>query len=450
MAIHWAKLLYTSCYSEQIVSYLLIASSSIGIISTLCLHCLRLWKIRNMNKTKNTCIPFLKVKLISMYVFGLGYVFHCVLYAWKHSFEEDFCPENSNLGLAYNVLSIVYTFCLFIYFALFYKRKDRNTLFENVCSLGIVLANMCIWLDAIFSESSFLFKNRNDFDNSTTLKNVTSSSNRAVEVIEKTDSFLSPALIEFSLMAIDMLFAVDSDSDNNLLPDHFRANVSNDDKNNCVCTFFRVCSCLIILTLFTFTITIVLTTDTSADLVDYPGDFFVYVCFQFIMKLIMFILILTCLVVKCSSLTFNLNVSVFVLLVSCFGNVVYHTLYCFALDSEGRKPQSSFLILSWLDNIASLLLALGQTMFIIGTHLLSDCEYQACYLLGLFNLGLWASDSIGEERLPVFSITIFKAFEEIVWSIINKIILPLTIFYRFHTGLDFLEMYWKHAYSMDN
>lgn len=71
------------------------------------------------------------------------------------------------------------------------------------------------------------------------------------------------------------------------------------------------------------------------------------------------------------------------------------------------------------------------------------CVYFACSVLGVLNLGLWASDSIGKGRFPVFTISMYRAYKPEVWSFIVKIILTLTIFYRFHTGLDFLEFYWK-------
>lgn len=68
-----------------------------------------------------------------------------------------------------------------------------------------MVTNACIWLDAIFSESGKVF-----IDNNSTewiaIINSSSSSNRATEAIKMTDSFLSPAMIEFSLISIDLLF----------------------------------------------------------------------------------------------------------------------------------------------------------------------------------------------------------------------------------------------------
>lgn len=70
--------------------------------------------------------------------------------------------------------------------------------------------------------------------------------------------------------------------------------------------------------------------------------------------------------------------------------------------------------------------------------------YYVCCFLGIFNLGLWISDSIGELRFFVFSIIIYKVFSIKVWFVINKIVLFLIIFFCFYIVFDFLEYYWKY------
>lgn len=465
MAIHWAKLIYKDCHSEMIVFWLLVLVSALGIILVLFLTFLR---CRNKDYFIHTPgITFLKIKLVFMYIFGLGYLFHCGLYAWEHTFENK-CLGNNDLGLAYNILSIFYTFFIFVYFALFYERKDDNTFCENFASLFIIVTNACIWLDAIFSESGKVFDD--DITNSTestALINLTNSSNRATEAIKIADSFLSPALIEFSLISIDLLFTKTYGLSPEMHHQSDKTKYSKIVKKNWqvpLKSFFQIIFSLIAFALFAFTLVVVLTNDESSDLPKYPDDFKFYVYYQLVIKCLMFILITTCVIVECSRFTFQFNVSTFVLLVACFGNVVYHILYCFALDSSNNKPHTGPLIVSLVENSTGILLALLQSVFIIGTHMpkdyknLSDetrCQkckdwlhnnvvYYACCLLGILNLGLWISDSIGELRLPVFSITIYKAFSIKVWSVINKIVLPLTIFFRFHTAFDFLEYYWKH------
>lgn len=511
MAVNWAKLITDVCKSEKMVLLVLIVFISIGVVCVFGLLIFRICHKRSV-EIHTTQITFFRIKLISMYIFGLGFLFHCGLYIWKHA-TQNTC-DTSYLGIAYNSLSIIYTFNLFIYFALFYIRKDESSSLEGILSLGILLANLCIWLDTLFSESDFLFKNHNDSSHEHT---------RAIEAIEKTDPFLSPAIIEFSLMAINMLFTTTDDC-TDISTNMTNRVIQNESNNNrststdqhpspCSCSKQNCYACLglfvktagqVLIFLFSFalfaiTFTVLVTTDSSKNLIDYSDDFTVYVIIQFAMKFIMVVFIFMCICIAWTSFSFHFNVSAFVLLITCFGNVVYHVLYCFALHHENKINdtlsgnninQTSFnssksknedgtniaIYFSWSDNIISISLAGLQTMFLLGSHSLKTLEnkicfsaleknsccnpskeycttklkqflmYYACYILGVLNLGLWISDSIGEERLPVFSISIYRAFNVVVWSVINKIILPLTIFFRFHSGLHFLEISWKYKY----
>lgn len=71
------------------------------------------------------------------------------------------------------------------------------------------------------------------------------------------------------------------------------------------------------------------------------------------------------------------------------------------------------------------------------------------FFLGVLNLGLWVSDSIGEEWFLVFSYVLYKVYDMEVWFVINKIVLFLIIFFWFYFGLDFLEIYWKYKNSLN-
>lgn len=421
-----------------------------------------------------------------MYIFGLCFLFHCGLYIWKHATPNN-CEELGILGIVYNAISMFYIFSLFIYFALIYVRRNESSCLENFASLGILLANLCIWLDTFFSESEVLFNHHNDTSHNHT---------RAIEAIEKTDPFLSPAIIEFSLMAVNMLFT-NIDDLTDLPSNSTNTEIHNEStslKKDCI-IYIRLCSAvavqilffLLSFALFAVTFTVLLTTDSSKNFIDHPNDFVVYVSIQLSMKIFMAFFIIVCLCLAWTSISFHFNVSAFVLLIACFGNVVYHVVYCFALsqdnpytpienktnqalsNSSDSKNKSDAIIanidtgiiVSWVDNIVSILLAGLQTMFLLGSHSLTEltniccgCSlkrkhflmYYACSILGVLNLGLWISDSIGEERLPVLSIYIYKSFKLIVWLVISKIILPLTIFFRFHSGLHFLEISLKYKY----
>lgn len=492
MAVNWARLISDDCESEGIVLVVLLIFIIFGVICVWLLLALRI-HCKSSLVIHTTKISFLTRKLISMYLFGLGFLIHCGLYIWKHATPNN-CEELSILGIVYNAISMFYTFSLFIYFKLIYVRRNESSCLENFASLGILLANLCIWLDTFFSESDVLFNHHNDTSHNHT---------RAIEAIEKSDPFLSPAIIEFSLMAVNMLFTniddltdLPSYSTNTEIHNENNRNVDRTVKSTslkkdcviyCSAKAVQILFFLLSFALFAVTFIVLLTTDSSKNFIDHPNDFVVYVSIQLSMKIFMAFFIIVCLCLAWTSISFHFNVSAFVLLIACFGNVVYHVVYCFALsqdstytpiedktnqtlsNSSNSKNKSDAIIanidtgiiVSWVDNIVSILLAGLQTTFLLGSHSLTEltntccgCSlqskhflmYYACSILGVFNLGLWISDSIGEERLPVLSIHIYRSFKLIVWLVISKIILPLTIFFRFHSGLHFLEISWKYKY----
>ncbi|XP_061185786.1 uncharacterized protein LOC133193886 [Saccostrea echinata] len=282
------------------------------------LACSRSPRDQTTNEPRNKIkITFLDIKLYSMYAFGLCYFFHCGLYIWKH-FGSD-CP-NKWFGFVYNIIAMLYTFFLFLYFNGYHERHSDNSKPQNIFSVGILLANV-----------------------------------------------------------------------------------------------------------------------------------------------VMLLLILYCIIIVWTNMNYHFNVWCMVLLISCFGNVVNHMIYCFGLTvNKGQIEIPAYvLILSWFDNIISIILAFCETYYLLGTH--SHIKYTStnnfccketfskwydryvnyvCFLIGMINIGLWIGDSIGEGRIPVLSYPMYQAYDPQVWTIIVKLVLPLTIFFRFQTGLSFLEMYW--------
>lgn len=389
-------------------------------------------------------LPFLRIKLFALYFFGLCYIYHCSLFVWNHTIEET---NEHRLGIAYNICSILYVFTLFIYFSLFQNRKKENNNVEKFLTLLVLISNVSIWLDTFFSESDFLFRTPSENKTDCNALNLTHSHSKAEEVIEKIDPFLTPAMIEFSLMAIDMLFSME-DKNHNRCNDENKQNV----KNKKLCLIFRHLLLISSFVLFAITLAVVLNVFKEEDKV-----FEIYVSFQLALKCLLLILILGCIIPVFATLTFHFNVGEFVLIISCFGNIVYHTLYCFALSSSGQNGVN----VSWADNVISILIAGLQTYFILGIHsprnfndqqngcstirdyLNEPIVYFSCSLMSIINFGLWLSDSIGEERHPVFSRIMCEAYGKSTWTVINKLVLPLTIFFRFHTGLDFLKLYWE-------
>lgn len=88
MAVNWAKLISKKSKSELMVLWALFLCSLFGLICVVILIILRIIFERRVTG-KKIRITFLRIKLISMYVFGLGYLFHCGLYIWKHSSQLE-------------------------------------------------------------------------------------------------------------------------------------------------------------------------------------------------------------------------------------------------------------------------------------------------------------------------------------------------------------------------
>lgn len=440
------------CASELAVILSLMVPNVIGSTCLIYLICLAYNYPSLLHRTE--LFTFAKVKLISMYIFGIGFLFHTGLYIWKHTIQED-CPGNSLLDLFFDVLSMVYTCIVFVYFAWFYQRTHVSTVTECNAFVGIIAANLCIWLDAIVFELDFLEEDHPDVGNTSSI-----ISNKAIIAIEKTDTFLSPAMVEFSLLSIEMFFLQNDDNVHcsiNGNPETRNENADIDLKYHFVGKLFQLIFLVAIALLFAFTLVVVLTTDPFGDLLDHPEFFSVYVWIQLVMKFVMFLMIFICLIVEFKYLVFKFNASEYVLLAACVGNILYHVLFIIALCMDSKKNSSSSIIASILDNSFGIFLALFQTPFIIGIHshnpyenlqISHSCKkwvYYCCSLVGILNMGLWISDSIGEERLPVFSISMYRVYKPFMWSLINTIILPLTIFYRFQTGFDLLEFYWENT-----
>lgn len=483
MVVNWANLIYMEEDSDMMVLILLIIANSCGLLSILILiwrrlkHEIAIVNIDDMQRLENNekqdkayendneqgvetnerdvdvqhpqKITFWKIKLFSMYLFGFCYLFHCGLYAWKHNSESS---TNHRLGLSYNIITIFYVFSLFIYFAMFHAKPYKNDRIENVCTLLILVSNVSIWLDTLFSESDFLFERNIENLNESRAEKLTDLYPKAEEVIEKTDPYLSPAMIEFSLITIDMLFSKE---------DTYKRTGKNQTTKRQPIGFIKACGQYFIFLLsfafFAFTFSVVLLPfNTELN----ENTFITYVSIELVLKMFSLGLISICIIPVYKKLTYHLNVGAFILIITCFGNVLYHMFYCFALYSNADENDA----ISWVNNVVSIAVAGLQTYFILGIHscIVFDKSkmvniswkeknrmYYLCSLLSMINFGLWICDSLGEERFPVFSKILFEAYGQSVWSVINKLILPLTIFFRFHTGLDFLKLYWERSKHMD-
>lgn len=488
------------CKSELIIIIFFIVSNLLGILGFLRLIYLRC-KISSV-RIYTTEFTFSKFKLILLYIFGLGYMFHSGLYAWKHFDFQEECPGNSYFDFIYDISSILHTFFIFLYFALFHDRKLEQAVKKYYVLISIIVANLCIWFNAILFGSDFLYEKPPNSNSTSPMINITESSNIAVEAIEKADTFCLPAMVEFSLMAIDMLFTENGYTINGYSARKSRIiqetdkfeKVSNGNEINLT----KICHCVkkavqVVVSLaaflhFAFVFTIVLTTHSTDNILDHSHYFLVYLCFELVMKLSMLTLILIwfCKFCKCAGLIRKCTHSFVVLVCTpcgyvCYhkcarlirkctpslavlvfttcGNVSYHILYIVALSLDDRKYQPVPMTISLIVNGLSLLLAILQSFLIqvirsndficTSSQENQQCSqtnflYYTCFVLSVFNFALWASDSIGEDRRSILSVVYNWSYEQLGSSVIYTIFFPLTVFYRFQSGLDFLEFYWKN------
>ena len=459
MVVNWAKLIFEEDISNVMVLIVLITANSSGVLGLLSLACYRFYEWHKANLENESIlsrpnvkeITFLKVKLFSMILFGLCYIIHCVLYAWKHSMDNSL---NHQLGLAYNIITILYVVCLYIYFSTHQQKQSKNKCGYKILSLTLLIANVSIWLDTIFSESGYLFSSNIGQNNTSPMSN-SNSTTRAEEAIRKTDPYFLPATIEFSLITIDMLFYKKKE-----VP---RANGANEIKQKVpfIPLLLQVIVFMASFSLFVFTFIVLL---TDSDDKNYANDFITYVYIQLVLKLMIFALIVPCTILVFNSLRFHFNISAFVLIFPCFGNVIYHMFYLYSFFSKKGPRVKNSVPVSITDNSVSILIAFFQTLFLLGIdspnrtdsliidypgvygRLKDKFIHYSCSLLSIINIGLWVCESFGEGRHPVFSIEFYDAYDLPVWIIFNKLVLPLTIFFRFHSGLHFMKFYTELYY----
>lgn len=449
MVVHRTNSLNNKCTSELIIIMFFLLSNGLGSFGFLYLIYLRC-KISSV-KIYTKGFPFLKLKLILLYIFGVGYMFHSGLYVWKHTFPED-CSEYSWLNCIYEILSMLYIFIIFVYFALIYNRKFEPNIRKHYIVLTfIVTANVCIWLNAIAFESNFL---------NGQLANSTKPLNTAEVAIDKIDTFCSPAMVEFSLMVIDIMFtenhSVAYSSNWNL----YTSWDKNKPGKKILLMIVQIALSFLALAFFAFVFTVVLITKPTDELLDYPVHFSVYICFELIIKLIMLASVSVCFLIDRKNLKCKINASSAVLILTTICNVLYHIVYCVFLIRDGfKKPNAWCKGLSLIVNIVSIILAILQTRYIIGINSnyflcsrflklqkwpQTNFVYYASYVLAVFNLGLWICDSVGEDRSSVFNALHYWAHKNLVSSILYTAFFPITIFFRFQTGLEFLEFFWEH------
>lgn len=434
-----------------------------GIISVF-----SLMVVRAKNEWNKDCIAgqektFLRIKLISLFIFGVCYLLHCGLYVWKYFVTS----QNKSLGLANYFISLLHILFIIIYFAWFRERNDKIKCSETCLSVVLILFNTCTWLDALSTD--FLFNIQ--LNSTLPIQNATS---RVIDSLEKIDPLLSSAIIGFSLLTTSLLCRRTAD----ILPYSYLQlhNLSSTDdpaKDN-VCT--KLCKkytqtgfLLMSFGLFAFTFTELSIGESSADLVP-------YITAQFTVKLIILIQVfvicvcffckLKCICSSCEACRKPINIHkrlcnvwVVILIMTFFCNSLYHVLCCICIrDLKDIQTEDYVLV----DNIVDFIIALFQIFFILANYIYYDRTCENCpnvnkfvkwifnqgahilySLLCILNMGLWISDSIRDRRL------IYKTRNNNdFFTLFINILFFISIFFRFQISFEFLKLYLqKYEYA---
>lgn len=414
----------------------------LGIISYVCED-----SQEDIDGRENT---FLKLKLFSMYILGACYFLHCFFYLLKYVSNT----QNQCLGIANFIIAFFHILIYFVYFFAIHKKKDNNT-YEKIFLICILIANIGTWIEALSTD--FLF---NASQNITVPdQNIT----RPTVAIEKTKQLLPSAVIGFSVLTIDLLFTkadeTPLESDAPLEAEVYESPLESDAEikkyknQKAFKTIIQIIFLLLSFFLLAFTFTELLTSDSSADLECY---FFSHMVFK-LLNIVLIVII--SIGINCKE-TINrlrekllnirqhpskVNVWVIIFITTCIVKVFYH-IVCFSLPAQDVKIEIWVVI----DNIISIVLVIIQTLFILVSYTSTNIKDQRellsvkclkifdrsfiCSLLGMMNMALWFSDSIGKEKL------IYGLGNNVVENL-RKFSLLFSIFFLFQAGLEFLKCY---------
>ncbi|XP_048741118.2 uncharacterized protein LOC125655040 [Ostrea edulis] len=387
------------------------------------------------------------IQFLLFIIFACGFTFNTFTYA-EHLHDGRVDQTLLTLYLVVKI-TFIWTQVIVLIFLQYYDRQLTNV--GKVLRMIIIVTNACSWMNAYLFESSEIFEHgQKSPKNTTSLYNDTyekcfGNSQEIHEVI------FAPVTIEYTMMAIGFLFP------SALEEVKYRRSWK--------MTFFI--SVLLVIYeagVLGFSLHVVLTCTAIDNLNEIPVEFTFYVIFVAILFAAMIGLLIACIVLKRlfkikTTTDQHLHMQSFILLVTSFGNNLYHLLNSIAvLELESISFTNK--TIAFGQNILGLILAFVQTWFLLairryevtnetGNHnndnrracnAKNSLKY-SCFALAVMNFGLWTYGSIAEIREPVFTYLQHQYYTGSSWNVILKLIFPLTIFYRFHSSMDFLQLW---------
>lgn len=392
------------------------------------------------------------IRFLLFVLFASGYTFNTFTYA-EHLHTDYVQPYLLTGYLAVSIF-FIWAQVIVLIFLQYYNKKLSNG--GKVLRTIIIITNVCSWLNAYFFESSEIFENRHETNTTTELHH---SDEKCFENIEILEIIFAPVTIEYTMMAIGFLFPA-------ALED---VKYSRSWKMTLL-----ISTCLIIYeaSVFGFSLHVVLKCSKIDSSNGIPMEFTFYVVLVAILFAAMIGLLIAAIFLKRRSKLKrsndnSLHIESFILLVTAFGNNLYHLLNLIAIV-ELESISLTHKIIACGQNILGLILAFLQTWFLMAIHRYevtnemihgndtdSGCTCHtknslkhSCIALAVMNFGLWTYGSIAEIREPVFTYLQQQYYTGPSWNVILKIIFPLTIFYRFHSSMDFLRL-WLHFAKED-
>jgi uncharacterized integral membrane protein len=390
------------------------------------------------------------IKFLLFIIFACGFTFNTFTYAeYLHNSQV-----NPTLLKLYRIVKIlfIWTQVMLLIFLQYYDRQISNA--GKVFRMIVIITNACSWMNAYLFESSEIFENEHESASNTTIVYNDTHDTCIGNSQEIQEVIFAPVTIEYTMMAIGFLFPTALEEVKY--------------KRSCRMTFF-ISTLLIIYeaSVLGFSMHVVLACTDIEDLNGIPSEFTFYVIFVAILFAAMIGLLIACLVLMKRLLKMkttngtHLHTQSFILLATAFGNNLYHFLNSIAI-LELDSISISHKTIAFGQNVLGLILAFLQTWFLLAIHRYevtnqtlhpnskNGCACHAknslkysCFALAVMNFGLWTYGSIAEIREPVFTFLQHQYYTPSSWNVILKLIFPLTIFYRFHSSMDFLQL-WLH------
>lgn len=433
---------------EDALSGILIAVVAIGGLDQLCLILYTMYK----NECRgNVIFSVERVFFLVLGFFSIG------------SYLIDALTTNQGLCFAsYSGLC-----CVFAALQIFYNySSDSNNPATHKCKsiafIMLIVVNLCIWSNIEVNEIYIIFHDTNVSHSGEQPSQGSTSIDKLFDDIAYTiHPFGTPLKIEFFLMALELLASKIKHTDGfnhaeTILqqdspidePRTISSNSSSIVKK--VCDFLEkitdlqtiefavkgVYCLLILLYAFGSVLMVVVAANPDENTMSSFYRFFnsgdlTFDCIQFVF------LIITLLATYPWIRDSKMHLENVVFSFCAFANIIYNGFDCYSAFSLGEIQGGANAIITITNTLV-------QSIYLISLHNDQHESRQKgiklmYFLLAMNNFGFWMVDSLAQARYPPFTYTMKAFYKDTWWKVINKIVFPFVIFYRFKASMFFFE-----------